>query len=115
MNKPNSDSALSAFFRFRNRQDEKVNGISTSAKVLRKRRNLVSMRFNMMNWVLESVSLILVTIDKDNVFVTLLVTGRGKPLVYLFLVLPWFNVYKIFITFSKKTSIIYVLGLLSWH
>lgn len=47
------------------------------------------MRFNMMNWVLETISIILVTIDEDNVFVTLLfllVTACGTPLVY------WFNV-----------------------
>ena len=45
------------------------------------------MRFNMMNWVLETVSLILVTIYEDSVFVTLLyllVTACGTPLVYLF-------------------------------
>ena len=44
------------------------------------------MRFNMMNWVLETISIILVTIDEDNVFVTLLfllVTACGTPLVYL--------------------------------
>ena len=89
--------------RFRNRHDEKVNGISQSAKVLRKRRNLVSMRFNMMNWVLETVSLILVMI-KDNVFVSilyLLVNSCGTPLV----------IHKTF----KKTLITDVLGLLSWH
>ena len=45
------------------------------------------MRFNMLNWVLETISIILVTIDEDNVFVTLLyllVTACGTPLVYVF-------------------------------
>ena len=96
--------------RFRNRHDEKVIGISQSAKVLRKRRNLVSMRFNMMNWLLETVSLILVMI-KDNVFMSiiyLLVTSCGTPLVN-FIMLQ--SEHKRF----KKTLITDVLGLLSWH
>ena len=71
--------------RSRNKQDENVTGISKSAKVLRKRRNLVSIQFNLMNWLLETISLILVTIG-DNVFWTilyLLLNSCGTPLVVL--------------------------------
>ena len=61
-------------------------GISKSARVLRKRRNLVSMQFNMINWLLEMISLILVMF-KENVFLNilyLLVNSCGTPLVILF-------------------------------
>ena len=70
--------------RFRNRHDEKVTGISRSAKVLRKRRNLVSMRFNMINWLLETISTILVMFG-DNIILTIIylfVTSCGTPLVF---------------------------------
>ena len=65
-------------------QDNKITGLSNSAKIARKRRNLVSMQFNMINWLLESVSLILVMIWGNKIFniLYLLVTSCGTPLVY---------------------------------
>ena len=84
--KENSRISINLFSkRFRNRQTN-VSGISSSARVLRKRRNLVSMRFNMINWLLETVSLILV-IRNNNVFLTILyhlANSCGTPLVILF-------------------------------
>ena len=74
------------FTRFRNKQDENVTGISRASRVLRKRRNLVSMQFNMMNWLLEIISLIPVMFV-ENVFLNilyLLVNSCGTPLVNLF-------------------------------
>ena len=72
------------YFRFRKIQDNKINGLSSSAKIARKRRNLVSMQFNMINWLLETVSLILVMIKTNQIFNILyvLVTSCGTPLVY---------------------------------
>ena len=73
-------------FRFRKVQDNKINGLSSSAKIARKRRNLVSMQFNMMNWLLEIISLIPVMFV-ENVFLNilyLLVNSCGTPLVILF-------------------------------
>ena len=70
--------------RFRKKQDENVPGISGSARVLRKKRNLVSMQFNMLNWLLETVSLVLVMVE-FNVFLAilyLLVTSCGTPVVF---------------------------------
>ena len=72
--------------RFRNKQDENVTGISRKAKVLRKRRNLVSVQFNLINWLLETISLIPVMFV-ENVFLSilyLLVNSCGTPLVILF-------------------------------
>ena len=61
-----------------------MDGLSISAKIARKRRNLVSMRFNMINWLLETVSMVLVLIMKKPIFTNfyLLVTSCGTPLVY---------------------------------
>ena len=82
-------------FRFRKRQDKGVPGLSNQARTLRKNKNLVSMKFNMSNWLLETASLILVTIghyleNSYNItfysftFYTLyiLVNSCGTPLVY---------------------------------
>ena len=75
---------LKKVLRFRKIQDKKINGLSSSAKIARKRRNLVSMQFNMINWLLETVSLILVMIKGNLMFTILylLVTSCGTPLVY---------------------------------
>ena len=94
--------------RFKNRQDENVSGLSTSARVLRKRRNLVSMRFNMINWLLETTSLILVIIKVD-VFLTifyLLVNSCGTPLVILFILFVLFHYFLFRFTFweLRKTG-----------
>ena len=64
-------------------QDRKAPGLSSSAKALRKRRNLVSVRFNMINWLVESVSLI-IFISENPLFkiLYLLVNSCCTPLVY---------------------------------
>ena len=70
-------------FRFRKRQDNKV-GLSSSAKMARRKQNLVSMQFNMINWLVETVSLFLVMFEDYEFFTILylLVTSCGAPLVY---------------------------------
>ena len=74
---------ISFFNRFRKRQDTKV-GLSNSAKMARRKQNLVSMQFNMINWLLETVSLFLVIFEDYEFFTILylLVTSCGAPLVY---------------------------------
>ena len=69
--------------RFRKRQDNKV-GLSSSAKKARRKQNLVSMQFNMINWLVETVSLFLVIFEDYEFFTILylLVTSCGAPLVY---------------------------------
>ena len=94
------------FYRFRNNQDENVTGISRTARVLRKRSNLVTMRFNMINWLLETVSLVLVMF-KENVFLNilyLLVNSCGTPLV------NQFNIY-FFWYFTDSFFLVYFLGM----
>ena len=100
-----AESSFGILVRFRKMQDRKELGLNSSAKYLRKRyrcseifflfnivnksslwwrRNLVSMRFNMMNWLLETISLVLVMIGeyKLSIILYLLVTSCGTPLVY---------------------------------
>ena len=71
------------FYRFRKKQDENATGISSSSKVLRKSRNLVSMRFNMFNWMLELVSVLLVMIGENPLLADFhnLVNSCGTPMV----------------------------------
>ena len=73
--------------RFMKKQNENVLGLSTLARVLRKRRNLVSTRFNMMNWLLETLSLSLMIIEtRRNMFTHIfyhLVNSFGTPMVFL--------------------------------
>ena len=70
--------------RFRKLKDSKIEGVNNEAKIRRTRRNLVTMQFNMINWLLETVSLILVMIKTNQIFNILyvLVTSCGTPLVY---------------------------------
>ena len=72
------------FSRFRKRQDRNAPGLSISARNARWTRNLVSMRFNMINWLLETVSTSLVLVGENKFFTILylLVNSCGTPLVY---------------------------------
>ena len=82
-----------------------MSGLSTTARVLRRRKNLVSMRFNMINWLLETVSLLLV-IKKDDMFLTILyflLNSCGTPLVI------WFKFF--FVIFLQSFVLVYFLGI----
>ena len=71
-------------FKFRQQQNEQVSGLSERAKISRKQRNLVSVQFNLLNWMLDTVSLGLVMISgEDYQIVYLLVISCGNPLLYL--------------------------------
>ena len=64
------------FFRFTERNNSKVAGsISAKARIKRKKQNLVTAKFNFLNWLLEAVSLVVV------------LAGYGKvtTVVYIFL------------------------------
>ena len=65
-------------------QDTRDIGLSSTSKNRRKRRNLVSMQFNMINWMVEAISLFLVIFNESEFFdiLYLLVTSCGTPLVY---------------------------------
>ena len=70
INEPFPDDILfSICFRFRKIHDDKINGLSSSAKIARKRRNLVSMQFNMINWLVETVSLLLVMLKQRQILI----------------------------------------------
>ena len=48
-----------AIFRFNLNQNRKASGLSKEARSKRRQRNLISMKFNIINWALESVMLLL--------------------------------------------------------
>ena len=72
--------------RFRQKQDKNLSGISNSVRLKRRNRNLVTMKFHMFNWILETLSTILVLDDLNlNRFTTLIyifTMSCGTPLVY---------------------------------
>ena len=80
-------------YRFRKVQDKNVTGLSSSAKILRKKRNLVTMRFNMINWLLDLVCLTLVLIGNNDLstILYLLTTSCGTPLVTFLHSSPFLN------------------------
>ena len=82
----NSDkrTLLRSFSRFRKDQDGRNSGLSISALKARRTRNLVSMRFNMINWFLETVSTSLVLVQENRFFTIfyLLTNSCGTPLVF---------------------------------
>ena len=70
--------------RFKNNQNERVVGLSEVAKRRREQRNVVTMKFNLINYLLETVSVLMSLLVK-NFFVDLLyylVNYCGTPLVY---------------------------------
>ena len=74
-----------AIYRFRKNQDNNVPGISSSARNKRKNRNLVTMKINMINWSLETITTLLVAILHPYRYFTLLyilVNSCGTPLFY---------------------------------
>ena len=71
-------------FRFRNLNDSKVAGLCVKSRISRKKRNLVTIKFNLFNWVLETFSILIVLVEFSN-FVTilyLLINSCGPPFVY---------------------------------
>ena len=71
-------------FRFRYKHDSKVPGLSSNARQMRKHRNIVTMKFNMFNWILETLINILILSGSNRIFTILyiLVMSSGTPLVY---------------------------------
>ena len=66
------------------KQNQNVKGITESERLKRRNKNLVNMKFNMINWALETVSIILVVIFPGEIIliIYLLVNCCGTPLIY---------------------------------
>ena len=65
-------------------QNENVVGLSESARARRKHRNVVTMKFNLVNYLLETVSMVLALAVRGYLvgLLQILVTSCGTPLVY---------------------------------
>ena len=75
---------ICVFVRITKRQNKKVVGLSEAAKARRKHRNLVTMKFNLMNYLLESGTMLLFGLVR-NEYISILyfvVNCCGTPLVY---------------------------------
>ena len=73
------------FIRFRQKQDKNTSGLSNSARMRRRNRNLVTTKFHLFNWILETLSTFIVIILNLNRFSTLIyifTISYGTPLVY---------------------------------
>ena len=71
-------------FRFIKQQNKNVKGISDNARLKRKNRNLVTMKFNMINWALESLgTLFIIVLPSSGFFIVyMLLSSCGTPVVY---------------------------------
>ena len=71
-------------FRFVRKQNENIQGITESARARRRNKNLVNMKFNMINWALETFTTFLVFIFPHEIVLLIywLVNCCGTPLVY---------------------------------
>ena len=71
-------------FRFIKLQNKNVKGISDNARLKRKNRNLVTMKFNMINWALETLgTLFIIVLPTSSSFIIyMLLSSCGTPVVY---------------------------------
>ena len=61
-----------------------VQGLSKEAKSKRRQRNLVTMKFNFLNWMLETITILIVVINPNELMNVIynFVNSCGTPLVY---------------------------------
>ena len=71
-------------YMFTKAQNKFATGLSDEAKQRRRQKNLVSIRFNLMNWMLESLMILMIIMTTKKMFQTtfILVTSIGTPLIY---------------------------------
>ena len=69
---------------FTKKQNKVAHGLSDEAMQRRRQKDLVSIQFNLMNWVLELVMILMIVTTTDKMFQTsfILVTSIGTPLIY---------------------------------
>ena len=65
-------------------QNKNTVGLSEAARAKRKRRNVVTMKFNLLNYLLETLSMVLTLAVRSYLvgLLQILVTSCGTPLVY---------------------------------
>jgi hypothetical protein len=69
-------------YTFRKKLNEKNVGLSKAAVMLRKRRNLVTMKFNLFTWIWETSSMLIVAVNIDMKILYALSISCGPPLLY---------------------------------
>ena len=69
-------------FSFVKRQNNKLVGLSESVRLSRKQRNIVTIKCNLFNWILETISIIFVIVSPKNNFLFLFFMNCGPPILY---------------------------------
>ena len=69
-------------FKFIRAQDSQVCGLSERNRNKRRTRNLVTIKFNLLSWILDTTSILLVIISKHFNILYLLVNSCGPPVIY---------------------------------
>ena len=69
-------------FVFLKNQNNKHLGLNEVARTLRKRRNLVTVKYNLFNWIFETANLLFVLVSPKNNFIYLFCMSCGPPILY---------------------------------
>ena len=69
-------------FKHINAHNKNNSGLSERAKSVRKRRNLVNIKFNLIAWILEAFSILFSIISPNLDFIFLFVMNISPPLIY---------------------------------
>ena len=69
-------------FSFLKRQNRKLVGLSESVRLSRKQRNIVTIKCNLFNWILETTSILFVIVSPKNNFLYLFLMNCGPPILY---------------------------------
>ena len=69
-------------FSFLKRQNNKNIGLSEAARLSRKQRNLVTIKCNLFNWILETTSILFVIVSPKNNFLYIFCMNCGPPILY---------------------------------
>ena len=65
-------------------QNENVLGISEDSRSKRKRKNLVTLKFNLMNWIVETISILLLIFFPNGIVIIIyiLLNSCATPIIY---------------------------------
>ena len=69
-------------FFFITKQNNKHLGLTDVARISRKQRNLVNIKYNLFQWILETTSILFVVISPKNNFIYLFCMNCGPPILY---------------------------------
>ena len=69
-------------FIFVKKQNNKHSGLNKVSRISRKHKNLVNIKYNLFQWILETINIIFVVISPKNNFIYLFCMNCGPPILY---------------------------------